>query len=1015
MAPTTRSGSAQTAGPFPSPLAAAILAGMAGGFTSQEFIGRAAELGRLKVALDRAEQGRPQLVLLAGEAGVGKSRLLLEFADQALRRGVRVLAGGCVELGDIGLAYLPVVDALRGLSDDPAEAELLTDVATTAPGLGRLLPGIQQVGPTGALVGDGQDQLQVFDAVRALLVSRSEQSPVVLVLEDLHWADRASRDLIAFLSHALRSGRVTLVGSYRSDELHRRHPLRPLLAELVRLPGVERLELAPFSRAELAAHLEAIAGTPLQADQVERIYARSEGNPFYAEQLLAGDAGRAEVALPSTLLEVLSARVQVLSEPARQVLAVAAVAGRRVSHPLLAQIAGWPEPDLEPALREAIAAGVLVADQSTGTYVFRHALLQEAVYGDLLPGEQLRLHAAYARVLASTEGAAAELAHHCLQCHDLVGALAASVQAADEAAAVLAPAETLRHLSSALKLWERVPDPASVAGSDHMELMLRAAEAASAAGDHERATAFAQDAAMTATADPARAARAYERLGDYLIEADRMNDGLRARARAVELVPAQPPTPLRARVTAAMAQALIMAGQPDEARRWCQEALGVARGVGDAEDEADVLVSLGLIDQHDEPAKARSQYLAARTRAADAGNLDIELRALRNLAWLEFGLGKLATARALFDEGAQLAEQMGLSWSRFGSGMQLGQVTVRYRAGDWDECEQLADAIPDLVTTLTVAALAIHGLPVQIARGRSAAAKRLRQLAAFTGVDSIFDTEVALYEAELATWQSHLDRARSAIQRALASADAIEHPSEAAEVVWVCIKGLTAEADRAERARAAGDPAALTDAMAVGHTLLERVRAAAERAKQTADAHNVYVVGHLAKAEAEWTRLQGRSDPKVWQAAIDAFSHGHVYAVARCQWRLAEALLSVGDREQATGAARAAYATAVRLGAEPLRVALEALARRGRLDLGVGLPAERTLAGLTPRELEVLRLLMEGRSNRQIAETLFISGKTAGVHVTNLMAKLGVHSRLEAAATARRLGVAAPTHDSSAT
>jgi DNA-binding NarL/FixJ family response regulator len=1012
VAPTTRSGSAQPVGPFPSPLAAAILAGMAGGFTSQEFIGRAAELDRLKVVLDRAEQGRPQLALLAGEAGVGKSRLLLEFSDRAQQRGARVLAGGCVELGDIGLAYLPVVDALRGLADDPAEAELLAEIGASAPGLGRLLPGIQQAGRAVAQANDGLDQLQVFDAVRALLLGRAERSPVVLVLEDLHWADPASRDLLGFLARTMWSGRVTLVASYRSDELHRRHPLRPLLAELVRLPGVERLELAPFGRAELAAHLEAITGEPLAADQVERIYARSEGNPFYAEQLLAGDAGRAQVALPPTLLEVLSARVQVLSEPAQQVLGVAAVAGRRVSHPLLAQIAGWPEPDLEPALREAIEEGVLVADQTTGTYAFRHALLQEAVYGDLLPGEQLRLHAAYARVLASTEGAAAELAHHCLQCHDLVGALAASVRAADEAAAVLAPAETLRHLSSALKLWERVPDPASVVGSDRMELMLRAAQAASAAGDLERATAFAQDAAMTATADPARAARAYERLGDYLIEADRMHDGLRARARAVELVPAQPPTSLRARVTAAMAQALIMAGQREEARCWCEEALAVARGVGDADDEADVLINLGLIDQQDEPAKARSQYLAARVQAAEAGNLEIELRALQNLAWLESGLGNLATARALFDEGAQLAEQTGLSWSRFGSGMHLGQLTVRYRAGDWDECEQLAGALPELVTTRTVAALAIHGLSVQIARGRSVAAKRLRQLAAFTGVEPILDTEVALYEAELATWQGDLDRARSAIQRALAGADAIEHPSEAAEVVWVCVKGLTVEA---ERARVTGDAAALTDAIAVGHTLLERARAAAERAKQTVDAHDVYVVGRLAKAEAEWTRLQGRSDPKAWQAAVHAFSSGHVYAVARCQWRLAEALLSTGDREQATVAARAAHQAAVRLGAEPLRVALEALARRGRLDLGVGLPAERTLAGLTPRELEVLRLLMEGRSNRQIAETLFISGKTAGVHVTNLMAKLGVHSRLEAAAMARRLGLDQSAQEGAAT
>ena len=189
----------------------------------------------------------------------------------------------------------------------------------------------------------------MFDAVRAVLVGRAERSPVVVVLEDLHWADRATRDLVAFLARTLRSGRVLLVASYRSDELHRRHPLRPLLAELVRLPGVERIELAPFSRAELAEHLEAIAEVPLPADQVERIYARSEGNPFYAEQLLAAGAGDAQVALPATLADVLLARIQALSEPAQQVLRVAAVAGRRVPHRLLAQVAGRPEAELEEA------------------------------------------------------------------------------------------------------------------------------------------------------------------------------------------------------------------------------------------------------------------------------------------------------------------------------------------------------------------------------------------------------------------------------------------------------------------------------------------------------------------------------------------------------------------------------------------------------------------------------------------------------------------------------------------
>ena len=977
---------------------------MAGEFQSSTFTGRAVELRRLDALLERAGQGSPQVVLVAGDAGVGKTRLLLALADRARQRGTRVLMGASVELGDIGFAYLPVVDALRELADDPEEARLLTGAAMTAPALGRLLPGIEPAGPAG----DSLDQLQVLDAVRAVLVGLAERSPVALVLEDLHWADRATRDLIAFLARTLRAGRVTLVVSYRSDELHRRHPLRPLLAELVRLPAVERLELAPFTRAELAEHLEAIAGAPLAAEQVEGIHARSEGNPFYAEQLLAAGAGDAHVELPPTLVEVLLARVQGLSEPAQQVLRVAAVAGRRVPHRLLAAVAGQPEAELEQGLHEAVGAGVLATDVATGGYAFRHALLQEAVYGDLLPGERVRLHAAYARLLAADpDGAAAELAHHCLASHDLVGALAASVRAAEEAEAVLAPADALRHLSAALRVWERVPEPVAVSGIDRIELTLRAAAAASAAGEHQRAASLAQDAARAAE-DPAQAARAHERRGVYLFDAGRIEEALDARAQAVELVPAEPPTRLRARVTAAMAQALVNARRRDDARRWCDEALAAARGAGSADEEADVLITLGMIEQYHDPAKARSLFAAARAQAAGAGNLEIELRAVYDDAEVGKQLGDLASAGSGFDDGAELARRSGLGWSRFGIYMRREQLAVRYLTGDWDGCERLLAAVPELVTTLAAAQVAVQGLGVLVARARPAAPARLRQLAGLAGADPFLDRDVAVWEAELAGWQGDLERARSAIRRGLAAADAVEIFDQALEGAWVAMNGLSVEADRAEQARAARDTATLADATAAGWALLERVRADAEQAPRAGLAHDVHVRGRLAKAEAEWTRLQGRSDPARWQAAVEAFSYGNVYAVARCQWRLAEALAGGGDRERATAAARAAHATATRLGSAPLREALEALARRGRLDLGVVLPAQRTLAGLTPRELEVLRLLVEGRSNRQIAEQLFISAKTASVHVTNLLSKLGVHSRLEAAAMARRLGLEQP-------
>jgi DNA-binding CsgD family transcriptional regulator len=308
-------------------------------------------------------------------------------------------------------------------------------------------------------------------------------------------------------------------------------------------------------------------------------------------------------------------------------------------------------------------------------------------------------------------------------------------------------------------------------------------------------------------------------------------------------------------------------------------------------------------------------FTAARAQAAAAGDLEIELRALYDDAQVGKQVGDLASAGAGFDDGAELAERSGFGWSRFGIFMRRGQLAVRYLTGDWDGCERLLTAVPELVTTLAAAQVVAQGLGVLVARARPAAPVRLRQLAGLAGADPALDRDVAVWEAELASWQGDLDRARSAIRRGL--------------------------------------------------------------------------------------------------AAADAFSYGNVYAVARCQWRLAEALAAAGDREQATAAARAAYATATRLAAVPLQAALEALARRGRLDLGVGLPPQRTLAGLTPRELEVLGLLVEGRSNRQIAEELFISGKTASVHVTNLLAKLGVHSRLEAAAMARRLGLEQPAgHES---
>ena len=550
--------------------------------TASGFVGRAEELDRLLGLLDRADRGRPAVGLIAGDAGVGKTRLLDELAARASDRGVRVLVGGCMEVGDVGLPYVPFVDAFRDLGTRPEEAEVTAPLSAAVPSLGRLLPELATDQGPAPPPGDGFERVQLFDGVLSLLVRLSELAPLLLVIEDLHWADRSTRDLLAFLIRTLRGGRVALVASYRSDELHRRHPLRPLLAELVRLPDLERIELSPFGRAELAEHLQAVAGQPVPPAVVDRILARSEGNAFFAEELVAAGAIRADIALPDALADVLLGRIEGLPDLAQEVLKVAAVAGRRVGHELLVAASGRPEAEVERGLRDAIAGQVLVATAATESYRFRHALLQEAVYGDLLPGERTRLHATYARLLATADpsgddpsASAAELAWHCLASHDLPGGLAALVRAADHAATVFAPSEAFRHLTQALELWSRVPDAAAVAGVDRVEVLVRAAEAASHSGEFRQAVGLAEEAVATVDedAEPLRAATAYERLSSYLLDAELelariMEPMLAASRRAVELVPEQPATPLRARVAAGLARSLMVARDYEGARRW---------------------------------------------------------------------------------------------------------------------------------------------------------------------------------------------------------------------------------------------------------------------------------------------------------------------------------------------------------------------------------------------------------------------------------------------------------------
>jgi DNA-binding CsgD family transcriptional regulator/tetratricopeptide (TPR) repeat protein len=985
------------------------------GFSGSRFVGRAEELGQLVAALERVELGSPVIVLLAGEAGVGKTRLLAELADQAESRRVRVLVGGCMNVGEVGLPYLPIVAALRGFASDTHNEELLATAAKGLPGLDQLLPELASE-TTAASAWVGLEQLQLFDAVRALLVRLSEDAPVLVVLEDFHWADRSTRDLLVFLVQTLH-GRVALIVSYRATGVDRHHPLSPVLAGLIRQPNVERLELSPFGRADLAAHLAVISGQHLPGAVVDQIFARSEGNPFYAEELLAAGAGEGDVRLPPTLTDVLLVRVEALSQPAQQMLRVAAVAGREASHHLLAAATGWPEAEVERGLRDAVAGQVLMASAVTESYRFRHALLQEAVYGDLLPGERTRLHATYARLLADadpndpTGSGAAELAWHCLASHDLPGGLAALVKAAGEAANVFAPSEAYRHLTQALEVWNRVPDAAAVAGVDRVELLVRAAEAASHSGEFRQAVGLAREAvaAIDEDAEPLRAATAHDRLSSYVIDAELefergKEEALATSEKAVELVPKEPPTPSRAWVAGGRARALMYARDYEGARRWGEEALAVARAAGRVGDEAQALITLALMElRFGDVETARSLFHDADGRAGAAGNRSLELEARHGLGALEFDLGNLAAACTVLDQATELAERSGLAWSGYGIDSRLLRCIAHYAAGNWDQAQRISAAFDD--RRPAAGPLSAAALYVEVGRGHHArVVERLAWLAPFRDADPYVAYVAGCCEVDMICWQGDPDRASALARSILVTQEEAGLPW-LLSTIWPAALGLAAEGDRAERARAAGDQAEQAEAKTIAEDLLDRARAALQRARALGRRVGPEALAWLARAEAEWTRVDGRPDPGRWASAADAFGYGYVYEEARSRWRLAQVLLGAGHRDQAITEARAAHHTALQLRAEPLRKAVEDLARRARLNLATDVPMAPEAAGLTRRELEVLQLLVAGKSNRQIAEQLFISGNTASVHVTHVLAKLGVHSRLAAAARARELGL----------
>jgi ATP/maltotriose-dependent transcriptional regulator MalT len=1000
--------------------------------SARPFVGRDGELAELHDALRRAAAGQLRMLLVAGEAGVGKSRLIGQFAEQARRAGTLVAVGGAAPLTGGALPYAPLVQALQSLAADHEPAAFGGEGAELADVLAELT-GDRPAAERSPELG----RARLFERLRRLLGGLTRSAPLVLVLEDLHWADGGSLDVLAFLLRTPHGPGPLVVGSYRADDPG--ELLAGWLAEMRRLPGVRWLELPRFTRVELAAQLAGLRGGPVDSRVVAEAFDRTQGNPFFAEQLF--EAGFGTGGLPLMLREVLLSRVRRLSPNGQQLLRVAAVAGRWVGHDWLAAVACAPDDELDSGLAEAVGHGLLMVTPKERArqeaYEFRHALLQEAVYGELLPGQRARLHGAYASVLATAPAGSlavpqfpAEMAEHWYRARQPAEALTWSVRAADGAERVYAHGEAARHCERALELWDQVPDAAARAGLDRVGLQIRAARARERAGDEARALWHAEEALrqLDPAADPVRAGLLQHLRGWYGIEKTDPDVVLAANREAVRLVPAEPPSAARAQALLGYGRALHNQGRYEEAAAVCEQALAAARRARSQPDTGRAMAGLGcmraLTGEVDAGlALLREACALAEAPSADAvragpgefpGDREWQVVRVADLLLSEALLktGRLEEAADVAVRGWETLQRLGLADHRNACILLARALEALFGLGRWGQAAQLSEPLAHQPVSFDNAIAQAKLAELEAARGEpEAALARLdlvREHGWRPGPRHAQDLGQSRAEAQL--WLGRPQPALADVTQALDTIAGTGHERFAGRLF--CL-GARALADLAEQARARQDPAA-AEVQRRGRQLARRLTEMTYHPFARGANMSATAAAEQALWDAERARLNGAADPAGWQAAADAWQQlSRPYPAAYAQWRHADAVLASGAGcDPAAGPLRAAHTAAARLGAAPLRTQIEALARRARISLAPAAPepapAPGRPHGLTDREADVLRLLAAGYTNREIGQHLFMSPKTASVHVTSILRKLAVRDRVQAAAIAIRLGLADP-------
>jgi DNA-binding CsgD family transcriptional regulator/tetratricopeptide (TPR) repeat protein len=943
-------------------------------------VGRDHELALFQRAVARAAEGQPGVVLVSGDPGIGKSTLVSEAARLT---GTQLYLGRGVHVDGEAIPLAPLVDLLRQVQRERDAGELhslepLSELSTSG----------------GGRVGD------VFTSALDLVGELGTGDPVIVGFDDLHWGDPATWDLFEHLARNLVDERVVLVGAYRSDEIVRLPWMRRRIAELSRISGVERVALAGLERNAVAVHAAAVLGIPPPPALVDELVRRGEGNPFFTEELVA--AHLAGEAIPALLSELLEADIASLDPAGRHVLAALATVGRDTDPELLAAVVELDETMTEAAVRAAIDAGLLVVDTATDAYRVRHPLIGEVAFHAALPTERRRLHRAVAtalqtqpRLALTATDAAGELAFHLDRAGDEPAAFEALFAAADSAERI-APATCLAHLERIFELWERCATPGRQ--PQLVPRLWQAADLATATGDNERAIALARR-ALELGDPPEGRAWAYERLGRFLWSSGSIKESAETYARAAALLDAAPEQNVAAAslTYGGLAQAELMFCRFDRAEHWARRALDTADPQDAASRSAGLRV-LGVV----ETLAGQLEAGLENSRAAVDDTLTPHRWALSNamLAMVLFDVGRTEEALSVAHDGAALSQRAGFE-SSFGTFHAGVAARCLVRLGRWEEADNVLAGVAAMESTpIGAIQLDAAGAPLAARRGRleeaADLAERLRRHPSDPFSDAI--KAAALVDVHLAAkqWDTAVDIATRALSRQPPTAPRFVARLTAGLVIGTVERSL----DKLARQESVEIDELVSD---LGRRMdVARADPASRSPAAAAD---------IAIAEAMITRL-GHSDSAAFaQAAGAAERIGDVWLAALARLHEADAAANAGAAAQAVDALRAAFDTATALGAEPLVEDIEALARRARISLAApAVPvvedADALRLGLTSREAEVLALVAAGKTNREIGAELFVSEKTASVHVSNILRKLGVSSRVDAAAIAQRLGVA---------